>query len=118
MPCKYKIKNLQKVVKLDENAVGPKPSMYFQKTNDGKKLLREMMGRYLPKDVVSAKKQGFSAPDASWFRGESIDYVKTAIFDKKAPIYQLLDFKPVTELVSVHLYKREPKTFYMVFVEC
>ena len=69
-PVNTKLKNLQKVVKLDENAVGPKPTMYFQKTNDGKKLLREMMGRYLPKDVVSAKKQGFSAPDASWFRGK------------------------------------------------
>ena len=32
-------------------------------------------GEFLPKEVVEREKQGFSAPDASWFKGESIDYV-------------------------------------------
>ena len=33
------------------------------------------MSKYIPDDISKAEKQGFSAPDASWFKGESIDYV-------------------------------------------
>ena len=29
-----------------------------------------------PKDINQAVKQGFSSPDQSWFKGESIDFVK------------------------------------------
>ena len=46
-PVNTKLKNLGSLSKMDENTVGPKPTMYFQKTNDGKQLLREMMRRYL-----------------------------------------------------------------------
>ena len=102
-PVNTKLKNLGSLSKMDENTVGPKPTMYFQKTNDGKQLLREMMRRYLPKDIVSAKKQGFSAPDASWFRGESIDYVKRSLFDDHAPIFDLLNFGEIKNLVNEHL---------------
>ena len=34
------------------------------------------MERYVPQDVTHQVKQGFSAPDASWFRGDSIEYVR------------------------------------------
>ena len=47
----------------------------FQKTNDGKQILRDMMSKYIPEEIVEAKKQGFSSPDAS-FKGESIEFVK------------------------------------------
>ena len=59
-----------------------------------------MMRRYLPKDIVGAKKQGFSAPDASWFRGESIDYVKRSLFDDHAPIFDLLNLERLKNLVG------------------
>ena len=34
--------------------------------------------RYVPEDVTGGAEAGLPAPDASWFRGESIDYVRTA----------------------------------------
>ena len=53
-----------------------KQSKYFQKTNDGKQILRDAMARYIPQDITEAEKQGFfSSPDASWFRDESIEVV-------------------------------------------
>ena len=45
--------------------------------------MREVMKRYIPEDITSAQKQGFSSPDASWFKGESIDFVKRSLLDKK-----------------------------------
>ncbi len=67
------------------------PSATSSKTRDGKLLLREVMARYVPEDVTNAIKQGFSAPDASWFRGESIDYVERGAPDGDARIYEYLD---------------------------
>ena len=52
---------------------------------------------------MNAKKQGFSSPDASWFKGESIDFVKRRLFDKKATIYNFLDFNEIKPLIEEHL---------------
>ena len=43
---------------------------------NGKRVLRKTLSKYLDKQVIDNTKQGFSSPDASWFRGESIEYVK------------------------------------------
>lgn len=103
LPTRLKLGKLGEVVNLDENDVGQKPIKYYQKTNDGKLLLRKMMERILPKEVTEREKQGFSAPDASWFKGESIDYVRNVLFDDGASIYQYLDKSAVRTLVSEHL---------------
>ncbi|KXB09002.1 hypothetical protein AKJ60_01270 [candidate division MSBL1 archaeon SCGC-AAA385M11] len=76
LPVKFKLGNLQDVVKLDENEIGGKQKKYFQKTRDGKLLLRKMMQHYVPENITNGIKQGFSSPDQSWFKGESIDFVK------------------------------------------
>ncbi len=76
---------------------------YFKKTNDGKQILRKVMAQYVPKSISEGIKQGFSSPDASWFKGESIDYVRNNIINKKSPIYNYLDFDSVSKLVNVHL---------------
>ena len=47
-----------------------------QKNNEGKSILRQLMKKYLPDKISTATKQGFSAPDSSWFKGESIDFVR------------------------------------------
>lgn len=107
LPVKLKLGNLSEVIRLNENAPGEKNAMYFQKTNDGKLLLRKMMARYVPSEVVDREKQGFSAPDASWFKGESIDYVRTTLFSGKARIYDMLDRSTIQPLVEEHLDGKE-----------
>ena len=72
LPVRLKLRELTSVSKLNENESGSKRAKYFQRTNDGKVLLRKMMSRYVPTEVIEREKQGFSAPDASWFKGESI----------------------------------------------
>jgi asparagine synthase (glutamine-hydrolysing) len=103
MPVVQKLGNLGSVVAMDENTPGDKRDAFFDKSHDGKLLLREVMGRYVPDQVAKAVKQGFSAPDASWFRGDSIDYVKRVLFDRKAAIYDVLDRGAVQALVQEHL---------------
>jgi asparagine synthase (glutamine-hydrolysing) len=107
LPVEHKLANLGEVAKLDENLPGPKTAIYSQRSQDGKIILREAMARHVPADVAGGVKQGFSAPDATWFRGESIDYVRRALFDRKAKIYDYLDFDVASRLVADHVEGRE-----------
>lgn len=103
MPVRYKLGNLQKVVELNENEPGPKTQKYFDKTQDGKLLLRKAMRKHIPDKVTQQAKQGFSAPDANWFKGESIDYIRRRLFNKNACLYEFLDRTAVQSLVNEHL---------------
>jgi asparagine synthase (glutamine-hydrolysing) len=103
VPVRQKLRDLDLALRLDENVVGPKNDLYFDRTNDGKVILRRMLSRLLPAAYVEGAKQGFSAPDASWFRGQSIDYVKAVILDPHARIYEFLRPDTVGELVGEHL---------------
>lgn len=103
LPTKYKLGKLNEVVQLNENEPGEKTARYFQKTRDGKLLLRNMMARHVPRSVIEREKQGFSAPDASWFRGESMDYVRSVVFSNSACLYEFFDPKAVRALVQEHL---------------
>jgi asparagine synthase (glutamine-hydrolysing) len=47
-------------------------------------------------------KQGFSGPDGSWFKGESLKFVEGVIGNPKARIYEFLDRETVTVLVKEH----------------
>ena len=102
-PVHLKLNNLSAVVRLNENEVGLKGNKYFEKTRDGKQILRDVMGRYIPGDITKAEKQGFSAPDASWFKGESIDFVKRKLIENDAYIYEFMDRDTVVGLVEQHL---------------
>ena len=102
-PVHLKLQNLAEVVRINENEPGDKQSLYLRKTNDGKRILRDVMARYVPPAVARAEKQGFSAPDASWFKGESIDFVRRRLMGRDAHIYRLLDPDAVHRLVNEHL---------------
>jgi len=103
LPVGMKLHNLAEVVRINENEPGPKSNKYYQKTRDGKILLRKAMERHIPAEVTSAVKQGFSAPDASWFKGESIEYVRKVLYKGNPRIFEFLDRKEVLGLVDQHL---------------
>jgi asparagine synthase (glutamine-hydrolysing) len=103
LPVSMKLGNLGEVVKLNENEPGAKTARYFQKTQDGKLLLRKVMANYIPSDITEGVKQGFSAPDSSWFKGESIDHVRQKLFSDRARIYEFLHKEAVRDLVNEHL---------------
>ena len=54
-------------------------------------------------EITNAEKQGFSSPDASWFKGESIKFVKHRLLNGNAKIYEFLDRKALEPLVMQHL---------------
>ncbi len=113
VPVRMKLKNVAEVVCLNENEPGPKSAKYFEKNQDGKILLRDVMQRYIPEKITSAEKKGFSAPDASWFKGESIDYVRRIVFDNHARIYDFMNPVAVRALVNEHLEGKQNRRLFI-----
>ena len=93
---RYKLSDLAMYERFDEND----QRRYQQRS--GKRVLRMAMNELIPPEVVDRVKQGFSAPDASWFRGESIDYVNGLLRDRRAHLYEFLGYDYVVGKLDEH----------------
>lgn len=102
-PVRLKLNNLTEVARINENEPGDKQGLFFQKTRDGKQILRDIMRKYIPQDIADGVKQGFSAPDASWFKGDSIDYVRHKLMTDTPKIYSFLNRDMAQTLIGQHL---------------
>lgn len=102
LPPSFKLRDITEGVRsVDENEPG-KRLQYNSQTQDGKRILRQAFGRLVPPRVTERVKQGFSAPDASWFRGESIDYVNGLLQAPDSPIYAYLNREYVINRLDEH----------------
>lgn len=106
VPVKFKLNNLAEVVRLNENEPGAKAEKFFQRTKDGKQILRDAMSRHIPESVTGREKQGFSSPDASWFKGESIDFVRRQL-SGQSPLFDVLDRDVINAVLESHFTGKE-----------
>ena len=102
-PLELKLGKEAEDYRLDENIATNKTEMFYSRTSSGKRLLREAMSGLVPKSVVEGKKQGFSSPDASWFKGESVEFVKKLLLDKNARLYTIMNRNQVEKMIMEHL---------------
>ncbi len=102
VPASMKLRNLQEVIRFNENEPA-KNKKYFEKTNDGKLILRRVMERHVPKTTTARVKQGFSGPDATWFKGKSNAFVQKILGDKNSSLFEFLDRETVHSLVEEHM---------------
>ena len=102
LPVNMKLSRLLPVQMINENNVGNKKEEYFRKTNDGKLILRKMMKKHIPNKIALAKKQGFSSPDASWFKGDSVEFVRNILLDKNNEIYNYINFDVASKRILDH----------------
>jgi asparagine synthase (glutamine-hydrolysing) len=103
LPVAYKLRHLDRPARwVDENEAG-KQRRYELQSGDGKLILREAMARIIPQALAERVKQGFSAPDASWFRGESIDYISSLLLDRHARLYDFVAPAFITETLEEHM---------------
>ena len=101
IPVRYKLGNLQnQIKKIDENIFNKKRYMEY---TDGKKILREAMLDFMPERIINRKKQGFSAPDESWYRGENAEYVKELLLSKKTASADFINPDYIKKIVDEHI---------------
>ena len=107
VPTRLKLGNLGEGTRLNVNEPGASPARTTERARDGKRILRKVLSRYVPREISEGVKQGFSAPDASWFRGDSIEYVKQRLMGNGARIFDYLDRATMQGLIREHLDGRE-----------
>ena len=118
IPVKHKLRHLQAPERLDENTPGRKSDEYFRRTNDGKLILRNVIARYLPESYATMPKQGFSAPDGTWFKGESVDYIRKLLGGNRARIYDFLEPPTVHGLLEDHFEGRQNRRLLIWSLLC
>lgn len=69
-------------------------------------VLRQAMSGFLPPIIAARKKQGFSAPDESWYRGENAAYVRELLLNPKAAYREFLQYDYVKHIVEDHIENR------------
>jgi len=104
IPVKHKLANLEQMKNFDENASGHKKKAY-REFNDGKNVLRKAMENFIPEKIINRKKQGFSAPDESWYRGENADYVKELLLQKKTISTEFIQKDFIHNTINDHMEK-------------
>ena len=102
LPAQLKLRNLAQAPVVDEDEQGKLRRYQHTSSSDGKVVLRDAMARLIPGDVLRRAKQGFSAPDASWFRGESIEYINRFLRHPQARLYAYLTPGYVHTILDEH----------------
>lgn len=102
IPVRMKLSDVDAIPRIDENELG-KAYQYRMKTNDGKRILRHAIESLVPVDVSERAKQGFSSPDVSWYRGESLDYVKNLLTANHPAVYEYIEPAFVKQVLGRHL---------------
>jgi asparagine synthase (glutamine-hydrolysing) len=68
-----------------------------------KAVLRSMLFRYVPRQLVDFPKQGFSVPVGAWMRNELRDFSEAAISHNRAHMGDLLDVKAIDNAWLAHI---------------
>lgn len=105
IPIKYKLGNLEQMKRLDENISGNKHLQYGQ-YDDGKNVLRQAMKDILSEKIINRKKQGFSSPDESWYRGENAAYVKELLLGENIACHEFINPAFIQNIIHEHCDKR------------
>ena len=102
VPVEHKLGDLTKEIeKIDENLEGNKKA--YREHEDGKNVFRKAMEDYIPKKILNRKKQGFSAPDESWYRGENAKYIKEILLHSDTLCTEFINEEFIKKIVNEHL---------------
>jgi len=117
VPIGLKLKNINNIMSIDEDELA-KREKYFGKMHDGKMILRKALAKYAGDHIINQHKQGFSGPDASWFKGESVNYIKETLLDSQAGIYNYFDPKVVHALIDEHMEGKHNRRLFIWSLLC
>jgi asparagine synthase (glutamine-hydrolysing) len=69
----------------------------------GKYLFRRAMEGTLPDSILRKRKQGFSAPEQSWYQGPLMQYVKSMLLDRKTLARGYFKEAYIKQMLDEHL---------------
>jgi asparagine synthase (glutamine-hydrolysing) len=105
IPVALKLGELSRIKRIDENELD-KFWKYYRDYDDGKAVLRQAMSRLLPPEVTTRRKQGFSSPEESWYRGENAGYVRDILLSSRPAFRDFIRQDYVERVVREHTEQR------------
>ncbi|MDP3407489.1 asparagine synthase (glutamine-hydrolyzing) [Bosea sp. (in: a-proteobacteria)] len=102
LPARHKLSDLEHMLTVDEDAVRKK-LLAEDSFAGGKSCLRQAMAHVLPSEIMDRRKQGFSSPEASWYRGENAVYVRDMLLGKDLASTEYLDADFIRDTVEAHM---------------
>ncbi|MBC6426837.1 MAG: asparagine synthase C-terminal domain-containing protein [Ekhidna sp.] len=104
IPVKHKLGNLSnKIERINENETKNKKTLSYEKYDDGKNVLRQAMKELIPKTIINRQKQGFSAPDESWYLGENAKYVKELLLRNNTASSNYINPDYIKKIIDEHI---------------
>lgn len=79
------------------------PTNYRLNNNNGKRILKEILYKYVPKNLVDRPKQGFGMPVNEWLRGPLRDWAEDLLSKSKLPDEDLLNGYLVRKTWDEHI---------------
>jgi asparagine synthase (glutamine-hydrolysing) len=79
------------------------PTSFKFKGNNQKRILKEVLYKYVPKHIFDRPKSGFSMPFAEWFRTDLKDFVLTELSDENLKKIPCIDAKLVSSYIKQHM---------------
>jgi asparagine synthase (glutamine-hydrolysing) len=83
------------------------PDKYRLKGNQGKYLLRQVMEKYLPHEIIHRKKRGFPVPISKWFRTSLQKQIREILLDEKSVGRQYFKVSYIEYILNRHAEGRE-----------
>lgn len=82
------------------------PIEYKIRQGKGKWVLRQVLHRHVPKELVDRPKQGFTPPIGEWLRGPLREWGETLLKRKRIESNDFLKYKPIQKYWKEHINKK------------
>lgn len=76
------------------------PSEFKLQGNNAKRIMKSILYKYVPREMMERPKQGFVSPIQGWLRGELRDYVSEYLSFSKLKQQDIFDPKEIDRMVS------------------
>ena len=80
------------------------PIKYKLRQGSGKWLLRQLLYRHVPKEMIERPKAGFSVPIDQWLRGPLRDWCEELLSEQSLGVDGILNPLPIRQVWQEHLY--------------
>lgn len=79
------------------------PPAFKVRAGTGKWILRQVLYRHVPKQLVERRKQGFAVPLAAWLRGPLRPWAEALLDERRLRAEGFFDPRPIREKWTAHL---------------
>ncbi len=100
VPVRYKVEPTLMLGAIDEDDIVKRQR--WRSSSEGKTVLRKAMTRLIPQEITDRKKQGFSGPYDSWYRGESLEYIRRILGSPRSRYREYIDPAFVAGVIEEH----------------